>query len=240
MARIRSIHPGIWTDEDFAAVSMAARILYLGILTEADDHGVFEWKPVGLKMRIFPADKIDVEPLLTELLGVDKISFIPNSDSKLGLVRNFCKFQRPKKPTYKYLLPDECRTYVGLTDGGTVPVPNQFSTGTEKSPQMEEEGGNRNKEEDTANAVPSSATTYAFEDGIIRLSEKDFNKWKANFSHLDLRAELTGLAEWANQQGDRWFFAVAGALTKRNRAVKTTQDKPRRTPADQDWKEALI
>ena len=95
------------------------------------------------------------------------------------------------------------------------------------------------REEDTANAVPSSATTYAFESGIIRLSEKDFSKWQHAFSHLDLGAELTGLAEWANQQGSRWFFAVAGALAKRNRTVKTSLEKRRTTPAEQDWKEAL-
>jgi hypothetical protein len=95
------------------------------------------------------------------------------------------------------------------------------------------------KKEDTADAVPSS-TSYAFESGILRLTKKDFSKWEVAFSRLDLRAELTGLAEWANQQGDRWFFAVAGALAKRNRTVKASHDKPCRTPADQDWKEAVV
>ena len=99
------------------------------------------------------------------------------------------------------------------------------------------------RKEDTADAVsspPSLPDPYAFEAGTIRLTNKDFSKWQTNFSHLDLRAELTGLAEWASQQGERWFFAVSGALAKRNREVKAARDKPRRTAADQDWKEALI
>ena len=78
--------------------------------------------------------------------------------------------------------------------------------------------------EDTADAVPSSAT-YAFESGIVRLSEKDFKKWEIAFPRLDLRAELTGLSEWANQQSDRWFFALSGALAKRNRTVLEARGK---------------
>ena len=78
------------------------------------------------------------------------------------------------------------------------------------------------KEEDTADAVPSSdgqCSKYAFESGSIRLSEKDFKQWESAFSHLDLRAELLSLTEWAGQQ-QKWFFAVSGALAKRNREVK--------------------
>ncbi len=218
MSRIRSIHPGIWTDEDFAGVSMAARILYLGILTEADDHGVFEWKPLGLKMRIFPADNIDADPLLTELVGVDKISMMPNTDAKLGLVRNFCKFQRPKKPSYKHILPDHCRNYVGLTDASSEPVPNQFPTSTENPPQMEEEGGRREKKE-------KKDLVYAFEAGVIRLNEKDFTSWKASFSYLDVPAELIGASKWAGEQGQNWFHAIKGLLAKRNREAKAAKER---------------
>ncbi len=53
MARIRSIHPGQATDEDFVQCSPFARLLAIFVRNEADDHGVFKWKPVTLKMRIF-------------------------------------------------------------------------------------------------------------------------------------------------------------------------------------------
>ena len=98
---------------------------------------------------------------------------------------------------------------------------------------------NHKKEEDTADAVSSSATSYAFESGIVRLSEEDFKKWEIAFPRLDLRAELTGLSEWANQQGSRWFFAVSGALNKRNRDIKTSIEKRNVSPQEQGWKEAI-
>lgn len=242
MSRIRSIHPGIWTDENFAMLSHAARVLLFGIWTEADDHGVFEWKPVALKMKIFPADKVDMEPLLDELTTFKCVKKFTHDARDYGAVRNFMRFQRPKKPNYRYVLPQQARTYVGLKEESTEPVPNQFPTGGEKSPQMEREdgrgGGGRTEflpqnsiEEDTAIAV--TPTTIVFESGVIRLNQRDFQKWEKAYSYLDLRAELIGLTEWANEQDDRWFFAVAGALTKRNREVKSANNRPKRNGIDE-------
>jgi hypothetical protein len=83
------------------------------------------------------------------------------------------------------------------------------------------------KEENTARAVPSK---YAFEDGIIRLSHKDFDTWQKAFSNLDLPAELLSLSEWASEQGAKWFHAVKGALAKRNREVKAAREKQQEQP----------
>lgn len=43
MARIRSIHPGLFTDEAFASLSMAARVLLLGLGTLTDYRDRFVW-----------------------------------------------------------------------------------------------------------------------------------------------------------------------------------------------------
>lgn len=224
MARIRSIHPGIWTDEEFAALSMPARILYFGLLTEADDNGIFEWKPTGLKMRIFPADNVKIDSLLTELVGADKIDTTEIDGKEYGAVRNFRKYQRPKKPNTKYPITERWRTYVGLDGSNSEPVENQFGTGTEIPPQRKEEGGRREKEKkkDSAGAASSG---YAFESGIIKLNSKDFERWKASFSHLDVPAELVAMTPWAEDQGKNWFHAVPNALAKRNREVKAKKDQ---------------
>ncbi|OSJ19761.1 hypothetical protein BST63_01165 [Bradyrhizobium canariense] len=63
-ARIRSIHPRLFTDEAFVSCLPLARLLLLGIWTEADDHGVFEWKPRTLKMRLLAGDQAEVADLL--------------------------------------------------------------------------------------------------------------------------------------------------------------------------------
>lgn len=141
MARIRSIHPGLFTDEAFASLSMAARVLLLGVWTEADDHGVFEWKPVSLKMRVMPVDNVDIPALLSECEAAGVIKGFEEG-KRYGLVRNFCRYQRPKKPNYVHPMPAEFYTYVGLKEDGSVPVLHQSRTGSEKTSQREE-GGNR-------------------------------------------------------------------------------------------------
>lgn len=143
MARIRSVHPGLFTDEGFASVSMAARVLFIGIWTECDDFGAFEWKPIGLKMRLLPVDNVDVPALLTELAAANMVRQYAHEGRQYGLVRNFGRYQRPKKPKSVHFIPDEFRTYVasGASSGefdhdedGVVP------SKSEKSPQMEDGG----------------------------------------------------------------------------------------------------
>lgn len=140
MSRIRSIHPGLWTDEAFMALSPLARLLIIGIWTEAYDDGVFDWKPLTLRARIFPVDNVDMVALLDELVAGQFITRQESGDRQVGLVRNFRVFQRPKKPNSSGMLNPEWVNYVGICPDSSEPVPNQSHTSTEKSPQMEDGG----------------------------------------------------------------------------------------------------
>lgn len=114
MARIRSIHPGLWTDEAFMALSAYARLMAIGIWNECDDQGAFSWKPTTLKVRILPADVADGQQLLEELIGVGMICRYMVGANEFGAVRNFRKFQRPEKPKAVHPMPPEIMEYVGL------------------------------------------------------------------------------------------------------------------------------
>lgn len=170
MARIRSIHPGIFTDEGFMSLSVEARVLLIGIWCEAFDDGVFAWKPLTLKARIFPADNVDIGNLLSELNDAQFLTQFDHDGKFYGAVRNFRLFQRPKKPNSSELLPDHLRTYVGLTVDGSPPVPNQLPTSSEKSPQMEDGGDNRKRKSsgfsEDKKPIRTSSKTYPddFED----------------------------------------------------------------------------
>lgn len=153
MSRIRSIHPGLHTDEAFVSLSMAARVLLPGIWTECDDHGVFEWKPITLKMKIFPADNVDVQALLDELLTSDHVKKFTIDGKSFGVVRNFSKWQRPKNPSYRFILPEEYREYSGLKAAPPPALPEPSPSPTEKCPQREEEGDKREKKEDRPKRV---------------------------------------------------------------------------------------
>lgn len=172
MARIRSIHPGIWTDPEFVSLSRDARLLFIGIWNEADDQGVFVWQPIQIKMRLAPADNVDVGALLAEMEAAGRVLRFTASGRDYGAVRNFQRYQRPKKPNAVHpttpnvalftgawraegvagLIIDPTAPELGIDEGAAAPY--QFSTGgelvsqnSENPPQRKEEGGRRKKKE---------------------------------------------------------------------------------------------
>ncbi|GJD73116.1 hypothetical protein [Methylobacterium goesingense] len=255
MSRIRSIHPGLFTDEAFVSLSAPAQVLWIGLWCEADDQGVFEWKPLTLKMRLMPASTESVEPLLQELLDAGCICRFEEG-RPYGVVRNFVKHQRPKSPKVVHPLPESHRNYAGFNGDGSrpdattgrkrfasssEPVPAEFGTGSECGSQMEDvgcrmkgKGGEQIPEPLPEKTEPVTRTAasrsvpetsrYFFEAGVIRLNEVDFRKWETAFPSVSLRAELTGLAGWAADQPN-WFFAVPGALAKRDREARLAVER---------------
>jgi hypothetical protein len=69
MPRIRTIKPEYWTDEKIVELSIPARLFFIGLWNFADDNGVLENKPKQLKIRIFPTDKVKIEPFIEELIN---------------------------------------------------------------------------------------------------------------------------------------------------------------------------
>jgi hypothetical protein len=145
MARIRSIHPGLTSDEAYMSMSMVAKAAWTPLWMQCDDHGIFEWKPVVLKALIFPADNVNFVDVLSELEGLACIKKIDIGGRPHGVVRNFAKYQRPKNPSYRYFKPEELPADIGsfiAVKGHAAPVLPQPSTSTtENLPQMKEEGG---------------------------------------------------------------------------------------------------
>lgn len=160
MPRIRSVHPGLFTDEAFASLSDAAQIFLVGLWTECDDRGAFEWKPVTLRMRLRPVKDGSVEPLLAELEAANIILSYEHEGRKLGLVRNFCKYQRPKKQNAVHVIPPEFRTYVGLSETSSAPAAAQPPPVPQKSeiaPQMEDGGKDEEEEESSLRSPKNGA-----------------------------------------------------------------------------------
>lgn len=121
MARIRSVHPDLFLDEAFVSLSPPARIFLIGLWTECDDHGAFEWQPGRLRFKILPADGIPGDDLLGELERGNIIKRVEIDGRSYGLVRNFCRFQRPKKPTFKIEIPREHWNFVAMKSDGSLP-----------------------------------------------------------------------------------------------------------------------
>lgn len=144
MSRIRSIHPGLWTDEAFVSLSPMARLLLMGIWNECDDMGSFAWSPLTLKMRILPADNADAATLLDEMVTARAVMRYEVGGKTYGAVRNFCQFQRPKKPNSTCPQTPEVEAWVNIearsTRDGSEPLPNELPTASVNGRQMEDGG----------------------------------------------------------------------------------------------------
>lgn len=229
MSRIRSVHPGLWTDEEFVTLSPFARLLFMGLWNECDDKGTFEWKPLTIKMRLLPADNIDVAALLTEIEAVGAIRQYEIDGKKYGAVRNFCRFQRPKKPNDVYPVTPEIRNYCGMVSEA---LPNQFPTSGEISPQMEDGGGREGEKEETPlPPLKGERADYPFVGKVVRLNKRDYAAWREQFFAIpDFDAELTAVDGWLADQSDakkaKWFGSCAPWLNKRHQEA-LERAKPR-------------
>jgi hypothetical protein len=56
MSRKRMISPDIWTDDGFLALDCPQRLLFVGLISHADDDGRGSAAPRALKAKVFPAD----------------------------------------------------------------------------------------------------------------------------------------------------------------------------------------
>ena len=71
MARRRMIVPEIWQSESFAQLSILAKLVFIGLFSNADDEGRGIANPVYIKSILFPYDDgmrvIDIEKALSEI-----------------------------------------------------------------------------------------------------------------------------------------------------------------------------
>jgi hypothetical protein len=102
MARIRTIKPEFWLNEDMATISPDAALLAIGLLNYADDEGYFNANPMLIRAAIFPIrqTKDIAKVLLPELIKIGYIEMLTDSDGRIyGVVSNFSVHQYINKPT---------------------------------------------------------------------------------------------------------------------------------------------
>lgn len=118
MARIRTIKPEFWTDDAITECSLSARLLFIGTWNFADDGGNLDRSAKQIKVRVFPIDDIDCEPLLSELVTHGLLIEYSVSDKKYLHIPGFIEHQvinRPSKPSCP-AYEDSLRTQGVLTE----------------------------------------------------------------------------------------------------------------------------
>lgn len=103
------IDPSFWTDEKLGSCSREERLLFMGLISNADDEGRLPGHPALLKATIFPYDT-DVGPgevaaWLGNLAAKGLVVTYEAGGEAVVWVKNFTKHQTIKKPTPSKLPP---------------------------------------------------------------------------------------------------------------------------------------
>ena len=101
MARKRTIDPSFWTDEKLGECTIQERLLFMGLISNADDEGYGRANPKLLKSLIFPYDDLrasDLEKWLSHLGGLHIVALYEYNGQTYYNLPNFLKHQTINKP----------------------------------------------------------------------------------------------------------------------------------------------
>jgi hypothetical protein len=114
VARIRSVKPEYWTDQDLAEqVSRDARLLYIGLWNLSDEHSRLRGDPRYIKGQVFPYDDDltpdEIEEMLDALALAGKVVRFRTASGTYLFLPKLAKNQRlePEKVPTKLPHPDD-------------------------------------------------------------------------------------------------------------------------------------
>jgi hypothetical protein len=155
MARTRYIKPDFFRDEDLKNLPFEARLVYIGLWTEADREGRLEDRPERLKIELMPYDKVDVNKVL-DMLATHKNSikrpFIIRysvNDEKYIQILKWHAHQKPHHSEKESIIPPIPPQYKPNGDGeyssheleasnGVITVKQPLDTGEKKKELFQE------------------------------------------------------------------------------------------------------
>ena len=102
------IDPNFWESEDVSRLSIFSRLLFIGLISNADDEGRGKANSIFLKSVIFPYDNIriiEVDKALSEISHNTSIDFYELDGNKYYAFKNWSKWQNVSHPTKSAIKP---------------------------------------------------------------------------------------------------------------------------------------
>jgi hypothetical protein len=226
MARTRMIKPEFWSDEKLAALSLQARLIYIGLWNLSDDYGVVKGHPSWLKNSVLPYDGVSpaqFESWLAELERIRRIIPFISDGEKFYSISNFQKHQTINRPSQTRnpdppasILEDSLSTHGALTDETETEVETETETTTAanrkvSSPPQQHAEQDKNENPPAPNAgrhqhkpvarVSSPARQridFDYETGHFQhVLPELVEKWQEAYPAVDVLSELHRMEAWA-------------------------------------------
>ena len=151
------IDPSIWQSEDFSKLSTLAKLVFIGLFSNADDEGRGRAKAIYIKSILFPYDEVirvtDIEKSLDEIAANMSITFYSRDGSEFYSLENWSKWQKIDKAQVSQIPAfDEDSTmirgaFVEQSSNGSRTVAEQSSSAREPVPPKRKEENKKRIEE---------------------------------------------------------------------------------------------
>ena len=192
MARRRMIDPNFWNSEDVSELTFFGRLLFIGLVSNADDEGKGRANPNYVKSLIFPYDDVrvaEVEKALSEISQKTSVILYTVDGKKFYKFTNWKKWQSIDRP-----------------QPSTLPEPTQENTDIQKVQEKQGEFANRRtideqstnnrriidersspkkeieKEEEIKYNISLSAPARTIEDNLL----PDFEEFRKNHPNVQI------------------------------------------------------
>lgn len=195
MARIRTIKPEFWTDAALMECSVSTRLLFIGTWNFADDNGNLDRSAKQIKARVFPADAIDCEPLIQQLMTHGLLIEYAVNGKKYLHIQNFTKHQVINRPSSPHcpLHDDSLNTHGALHDDSL------------------REGKGREGNGKEGKVKEGKKTSVSMPEGMDKVIWKDFLKTRAK---PITQTGLNGIAKQAGLAGISLEAALQECCTR--------------------------
>ena len=109
MARKRMIDPNIWVSEDFSKLPYFARLVWIGLISNADDEGRGKANLAYIKSQVFPYDDsltvTEIQDALNEIIKNMQIKIYEAEGKRYYQLLNWSKFQTINRPSPSQIPP---------------------------------------------------------------------------------------------------------------------------------------
>lgn len=227
MARIRSLKPEFWDDRKLArSVSRDARMLYMGLWNQCDEHGRCQGDPVWIKGRVFPydddIDAAEVVSLLGELARAGRVVRYEVEGDPYVFLPKLSKHQRLESEKVPSRLPtppddDESESCAdqsapGPDESEPIPVDNPENTVSPAATVGADSSAPRTDESALLYVAGSRGQVAGGKGGPRKRATPIPDDWRPNDHHrsiandlrLDLGAEVASFRDYDRSNGPRW------------------------------------
>jgi hypothetical protein len=210
MARIRTIKPDFFADEDIAEMPPLCRIAFAGLWCHADREGRLEDRPKRLKPKVLPYDDVDMHDVLETLAQHGFIQRYEVDGHRFIQVRTFLKHQCPNVKEPESTIPAQCEDCAE-----TIPT-HKHTCGMGKGMGKEGNGkGRKNVSSELAAARPSEPASAAPSRVVLEfptvgtrgqiwaLTDAQIAAWTAAYPSIDILAEAQKALAWVHANPGR-------------------------------------